>query len=336
MTLHFREGQDAYEISIARRGLSLASGLFNLDRKVLVVTGEGVPQAYARAILGQCSEGFLLSLPDGEDHKTLASVELILEALLDHGFTRSDAIVAVGGGVVGDTAGFAAACYMRGIDWYNVPTTLLSQADSSVGGKTGVNFHGIKNLVGAFKQPAGVLIDPDTLDTLSPRLFAEGFAEIVKMAATGDASLFRLLESTADPRPLMEEILAAALSIKIAVVEADPRESGLRAVLNFGHTIGHAVEGAGQGKYYHGEAVAIGMLYMSCGEAAGRIEDLLKKYGLPTEDPFSADELMAFAAHDKKNRGGRIKLVKVKEIGSFTFEEAGPEELKSIIQARKI
>ena len=336
MTLHFREGPHAYDITIARGALSLASGLFSLKRKVLVVTGDGVPQAYSQAILVQCSEGFLLSLPDGDDHKTLASVELILEALMAHGFTRSDAIVAVGGGVVGDTAGFAAACYMRGIDWYNVPTTLLSQADSSVGGKTGVNFHGIKNLVGAFKQPAGVLIDPDTLDTLSPRLFAEGLAEIVKMAATGDASLFRLLENTADPRQAMEEILAAALSIKIAVVEADPHESGLRAVLNFGHTIGHAVESAGKGKYYHGEAVAIGMLYMSYGDAAVRIEALLKKFGLPTKDPFSTDELMAFAAHDKKQRGGIFKLVKVKEIGSFIFESAEPGELRSIIQARKI
>lgn len=336
MTLHFRQGPDAYDITIARGALPLASGLFNLDRKVLVVTGEGVPKEYSRAILGQCSEGYLLSLPDGEEHKTLASVELILEALLEHGFTRSDAIVAAGGGVVGDTAGFAAACYMRGIDWYNVPTTLLSQADSSVGGKTGVNFHGIKNIVGAFKQPSGVLIDPATLDTLSPRLFSEGMAEIIKMAATSDAALFRKLEDTVDPGPSMEEILASALRIKISVVEADPHEAGLRAVLNFGHTLGHALEGAGKGKYFHGEAVAIGMMYMSSGEAAGRIENLLRRYGLPTGDSFSTEELMAFASHDKKKRGGKIKLVKLKEIGSFTFEEATPEELKSIIQARKI
>ena len=244
MTLHFRQGADAYDITIARGALSQAGELFKLDRKVLVVTGEGVPPQYADTLLSQCSEGFLLTVPEGEANKTLASVELILEALLEHGFTRSDAVVAVGGGVVGDTAGFAAACYMRGIDWYNVPTTLLSQADSSVGGKTGVNLHGVKNIVGAFRQPAGVLIDPDTLDTLSPRLFSEGLAEIIKMAATSDAELFRLLESADDIRPIMEVVLAAALCIKIAVVEADPTEHGLRAVLNFGHTIGHPLEGA--------------------------------------------------------------------------------------------
>ena len=193
--------------------------------------------------------------------------------------------------------------------------------------------------MGAFHQPSGVLIDPGTLETLGPRLFAEGMAEIIKMAATGDAALFRLLEQTEDLQPVMEDILAAALRIKISVVQADPAEHGLRAVLNFGHTIGHALEaaansGSGPG-LYHGEAVAIGMLYMAEGEAKTRIERLLQKFGLPTEDAFCADELMKFAASDKKRRGNKIKLVRVKEIGSFRFEEAGPEELKDIIQDRK-
>ena len=222
MTLEFRQGGTAYDITVSRGCLSLAGRLFNLQRKVLVVTGEGVPPQYAQTVLSQCPEGWLLTIPEGEANKTLSSVELILGALLEHGFTRSDAVVAVGGGVIGDTTGFAAACYMRGIDWYNVPTTLLSQADSSVGGKTGVNLHGVKNIAGAFHQPSGVLIDPDTLDTISPRLFSEGLAEIIKMAATSDAALFKLLEAAPDLRPLMEQVLTSALSIKIHVVSQDP------------------------------------------------------------------------------------------------------------------
>ena len=385
MTLRYSNEAISYDITIAPGALAQAGDLFCLQRKVLVVTDKGVPEQYAAAILNQCGEGWLLTLEGGEEHKNIDSVQLILSALTEHGFTRGDALVAVGGGVVGDTVGFAAACYMRGIDWYNVPTTLLSQVDSSVGGKTGVNFHGIKNLVGAFHHPSGVLIDTLTLDTLSPRLFAEGLAEVIKMAATSDAALFETLESTTDIRSILPDVIASALRIKISVVESDPTEHGLRAVLNFGHTIGHAIEAAsaagetdagiasedrgrpwprewegpapsGVGgmsaaksfggnsrevepaaaSFYHGEAVAVGMLYMAEGEAKKRIGKVLKKYGLPTEDPFSTDELMEFASHDKKKRGGKVKLVKVNEIGSFRFEEAGLEELRQIIQARKI
>lgn len=326
-----------FPLTIARGALSRAGELFDLQRKVMVVTGEGVPQQYARAVLSRCGDGHLLILPEGEGNKTLASVETILNALLEQEFTRSDAVVAVGGGVIGDTAGFAAACYMRGIDWYNVPTTLLSQADSSVGGKTGVNLAGVKNIVGAFRQPAGVLIDPDVLDTLSPRLFAEGLAEIIKMAASCDADLFRILEETGELRPRMEEILERALRIKIGIVDADPEEHGLRSVLNFGHTVGHAIEAAGsEAVFYHGEAVAVGMLYMSSGEARERIGALLRRFGLPTEDPFSAEELMTFAMHDKKKRGNGIKIVTVDTIGSYNFKEIDAEELENIIKARKI
>ena len=389
MTLRYSNEAISYAITIAPGALAQAGELFALRRKVLVVTGKCVPRQYAETILSQCGEGFLLVIPEGESNKTLASVELILSTLLEHGFTRGDALVAVGGGVVGDTVGFAAACYMRGIDWYNVPTTLLSQVDSSVGGKTGVNLHGVKNIVGAFHHPSGVLIDTRALDTLSPRLFSEGLAEVIKMAATSDAALFRLLEDTTDVRSILPDVIASALRIKISVVESDPTEHGLRAVLNFGHTIGHAIEAAAAadnsgvvpqapvsvstlghvrgrgpqaersgrdepalrakisgaeapvgiqngGSFYHGEAVAIGMMYTSSGEAKERIERVLKKYGLPTEDGFGVEELMEYAAHDKKKREGKVKLVKVDEIGSFRFEEAGPEELRSIIQARKI
>jgi 3-dehydroquinate synthase len=335
MSLEFRSGNVAYGISIGNGLLSEAGRIFDLRRKVLVVTDEGVPEAYAQAILSQCAEGSLLVIPQGEESKTLACCESILSVLLEGGFTRKDAIVAVGGGVVGDISGFAAACYQRGIDYYNVPTTLLSQVDSSVGGKTAVNFHGVKNIVGAFHHPAGVLIDPQTLSTLSPRLFSEGLAEVIKMAATSDAALFSLLEESTDLNPLLPEIIAAALRIKIAVVEQDPEEKDLRAVLNFGHTVGHAIEAASAGSYFHGEAVAAGMLYTAEGDAARRIEALLHKFSLPVSDPFTTEELMRYAVRDKKRSGGRVKLVRVDTIGKFRFEWADEAALEALIQSRK-
>lgn len=302
---------------------------FALNRKVLIITDKGVPPQYARTVLSSCPQGSVFTLEEGEGNKTLATVEAILNELLTLGFTRSDAIVAVGGGMVGDIAGFAAACYQRGIDWYNVPTTLLSQADSCVGGKTGVNLSGVKNAVGAFHLPRGVLVDVATLDTLSPRVFSEGMAEIIKMAATSDAGLFRILESgdyTA------EELVSRALDIKLGVVGRDPKESGERAVLNFGHTVGHAIEAAGKGAFFHGEAVAAGMTYFSLGEAKSRIQALLRRFNLPTEDPFDADTLMRFASSDKKKSAVGFKTVWVDEIGSYSFRTLSADELRGVIQ----
>ena len=338
MTLHCHFGQDAYDIRIGRGLLAEAGRLLDLRRKVLVVTDSGVPEDYARTILRQCREGSLLTIPQGEGAKTPETLLSILDELLRLGFTRSDAVVAVGGGVVGDIAGFAAAVYQRGIEYYNVPTTLLSQVDSSVGGKTAVNFRGVKNIVGAFHNPSAVLIDPDTLLTLDSRLFAEGVAEVVKMAATSDAGLFSLLEQTPDLGPVLPEVIASALRIKIDVVAKDPQEKGLRAVLNFGHTIGHAIEAASAkspAPFYHGEAVAAGMMYTSAGEARSRIARLLDKFGLPTSDPFGADELLSYALKDKKRSGAAVKLVLVDKPGEFRFEWADEDSLRQLIQSRK-
>ena len=338
MTLHCHFGQDAYDIRIGRGLLAEAGRLLDLRRKVLVVTDSGVPEDYARTILGQCREGSLLTIPQGEGAKTPETLLSILDELLRLGFTRSDAVVAVGGGVVGDIAGFAAAVYQRGIEYYNVPTTLLSQVDSSVGGKTAVNFRGVKNIVGAFHNPSAVLIDPDTLLTLDSRLFAEGVAEVVKMAATSDAGLFSLLEQTPDLGPVLPEVIASALRIKIDVVAKDPQEKDLRAVLNFGHTIGHAIEAASAmtpSPFYHGEAVAAGMMYTSEGEARSRIARLLEIFGLPTSDPFGTDELLSYALKDKKRSGAAVKLVLVDKPGEFRFEWAGEDSLRQLIQSRK-
>ncbi len=372
MTLRFDSSGVRYDISVGSGLLSQAGRLFDLERKVLVITDEGVPEEYAATVLRQCREPYLLVLPQGEGSKSIATLERIFDELLRAGFTRKDAIVAVGGGVVGDVSGFAAACWQRGIDYYNVPTTLLSQVDSSVGGKTAVNFHGIKNIVGAFHHPSGVIADTSVLETLSPRLFAEGMAEVIKMAATLDASLFELLESTDDVHPLLPEVIYRALKLKLDVVAQDPSEKGLRAVLNFGHTIGHAVEAAGALRpeeghgvasrplpegplplteprvatsmaplrpkgagYFHGEGVAIGMTYTSEGEARERIEKLLLKYGLPVSDPFDPQDLMRLALKDKKRGEAGTKIVWVDAIGSYSFRNLDDTQLFTLINNRK-
>ena len=335
MTLTCPTKQGNYDIVIGRGVLGCTGAELDLDRKVLVVTDSGVPAIYADTVLAACREGVRFVLPQGEASKNLDNWQAVLGTLLDHGFTRSDAIVAVGGGVVGDLAGFAAASYMRGIDFYNIPTTLLSQLDSSVGGKTGVDFGGVKNLVGAFKQPRKVLIDPDCLKTLTPRQLHEGLAEGIKMAATSDAALFKFIADTDDLDRDLEAILETALRIKRDVVAADTDEKGLRRVLNFGHTVGHAIEAAAGGALFHGECVAAGMPYFCSAEARSRLLPVLEKYCLPTRDPFDPDTLLSYIVHDKKASGREITCVFVEEIGRFEFRKLSPEQIRDLIQKHK-
>ena len=310
--------------------------MLDLDRKVLVVTDDGVPAQYAETVLHACKEGFRFVLPQGEASKNLDNWQALLAAMLDHGFTRGDAVVAVGGGMVGDLAGFAAASYMRGITFYNIPTTLLSQLDSSIGGKTGVDFGGVKNIVGAFYQPDGVLVDPDCLKTLSPRQLHEGLAEGIKMAATCDAELFRLIAGTDDLERDLETIIVGGLRIKRDVVQADTEEKGLRRVLNFGHTVGHAIEAASGGALFHGECVAAGMMYFCSDEARAELQPVLVKYGLPVTDPFDPDTLLSYVLHDKKmGDGGEITCVQVERIGQYSFLRLGAEAIRELIQKYK-
>ena len=316
-----------YDIVLERGSLKKAGQLLELDRRVLVVTDEGVPPEYAGCVAGQCKEPVVVTVPRGEGSKSFEQLERLLSAMLEASFTRGDCVVAVGGGVVGDLSGFAASCYMRGIDFYNIPTTLLSQVDSSVGGKTAVNFGGVKNIVGAFYQPKKVIIDPETLKTLERRQLMAGLAEAIKMAATSSAELFELIEKSEDLDADLPEIIRRSLCIKRDVVEQDPKENGLRRILNFGHTVGHAVEGFNKGKLLHGECVALGMPPMCSGEALERVTKVLKKYGLPTEIEQSADELMPYLKHDKKMTANSVKVVLVDKIGQFRICDMKPEEI---------
>ena len=331
MTIPMNLGEDSYEIVVERGLLAKAKEYLNLDRRVLVVTDTGVPASYAQALAGQCKEGVICTVEQGEDSKSPETFCHLLQTMLDHGFSRKDCVVAVGGGVVGDLAGFAASAYMRGIDFYNIPTTLLSQIDSSIGGKTAINFGGVKNVVGAFYQPGKVLIDPDLLSTLPPRQISNGLAEAVKMALTSDKELFGLFEQ-GDVENSIDEIILRSLRIKKSVVEQDEKEAGLRKVLNFGHTVGHGIEATAEPPLYHGECVALGMLPM-CGEGIRpRVLAVLKKCGLYRKTDYCWDGIAKAAFHDKKANGDSVTVIYVNEIGSFEMQT---EQCAAVIEMAK-
>jgi 3-dehydroquinate synthase len=314
-------GEVNYDVIVDRGALSYVGEIFSLGRKVLVVTDDGVPTRYAQQVLSAAKNGYLITLKSGEENKNFEQYKRVLEALCDNAFTRTDCVVAVGGGVVGDLAGFCAATYMRGIDFYNVPTTLLAQLDSSVGGKTAIDFMGYKNCVGAFYPPQKVLIDPDVLDTLDDRQFYSGLVEAVKMSATYDADLFGFIEKCSDARRDAQEIIERAVSIKRDVTERDPKEKGERKVLNFGHTIGHAIESIAMPKLLHGECVGLGMLAVSKGEVRERIESVLRKYSLPVSYEINESEIIDLVRHDKKASGDEVSLVTVPSIGSYEIKK---------------
>ena len=317
MTLRTELGDRSYDITVERGALARAGEKMKLSRRALIVTDSGVPKKYVEAVAVQCAAPTVVTVPAGETSKNLTVFGSLLSRMLAGNFTRTDCVVAVGGGVVGDLSGFAAACYMRGIDFYNVPTTLLAQVDSSVGGKTAVDLDGVKNCVGSFWQPRAVVIDPDVLATLPKRQIANGMAEVVKMALTSDAELFGMLETeSAD----IETVILRSLQIKKAVVEADECESGLRRVLNFGHTLGHGIESAaGLHDLLHGECVALGMLPLCAPEVRARLLKLLKRLRLPTVLPVSPETVLGAVCHDKKCDGGAVSYVYVPRVGEYEF-----------------
>ena len=318
-----------YNIYIERGVLKKAGELLNLDRKVLIVTDEGVPEEYAETVAAQCKTAVTVTVSQGEDSKSIKVYEMLLMKMLENGFTRKDAVVAVGGGVCGDLAGFVAASFMRGVDFYNIPTTVLSQVDSSIGGKVAVNLGGIKNIVGAFYQPKAVLVDPDTLKTLPDRQISAGLAEAVKMAVNFDKELFERIETQENPMDIIDGIIEGSLLIKKRVVEADEKESGLRKVLNFGHTVGHAIESVAKGELYHGECVALGMLAVCDGEVKDRVENVLESLKLPTGFKADRDALSEAVSHDKKAGAGTTTVIICDEIGTFKMQEETTEEIKA-------
>lgn len=320
-------GKDSYDIVVERGVHQIADKHFDLNRKVLLLTDTNIPDRYTNKVASLCKSCVIYALPAGENSKSLETYSEVIRVMLKNGFTRKDCVVALGGGVVGDLAGFVASTYMRGIDFYNIPSTLLSQVDSSIGGKTAVNFGGVKNIVGTFYQPKKVIIDIELMFTLAVRQTENGLAEVIKMAATSDKELFESLENR-KVTVNIEPTVIKAINIKKAVVEQDEKEAGLRRVLNFGHTIGHAIEVTTD--LYHGEAVALGMLPL-CSEAVReRLIKTLKLQGVLREVSLDFEKIEEAILHDKKSQGDTITTVFVNEIGSFEFKEMTVKEIVNL------
>jgi 3-dehydroquinate synthase len=356
-TLTVNLGDRSYSIHVGDGILSEAGDFLQqagLRGKVAVITNPTVAQLYLDPVHESLTRtGFdviPVLIPDGEEHKNLGSLSTIYDRLIADRFERRSCVLALGGGVVGDLAGFAAATFLRGIAYVQVPTTLLAQVDSSVGGKTGVNHHDGKNLIGAFHQPRLVLIDVAVLQSLPRREFIAGLAEVIKYGVIEDPALFKVLEEKMSKlmdqdRDLLSQVIATSCAIKAKVVEKDEREDDYRAVLNFGHTIGHALEAATEyQKYLHGEAVGIGMAQAAaisvqqgfCDQRSlERIRKLIKKAGLPLEIPrdVSMQNLVQSMEVDKKSAGGKIRFVMCAGIGKTGFHALSPGEILGALGA---
>ncbi len=350
-TITVNLGPRSYPIIIGRE---LLNGGFDLSGFVgggdcLIVSNVTVAPLYREQLEANLSAKKIttVELPDGEAHKTLATMQVILDQLVASGANRDTTVIALGGGVVGDITGFAAACYMRGVAFIQVPTTLLAQVDSSVGGKTGVNHPQGKNLIGAFHQPNAVLIDTDTLTTLPDRELKAGLAEVIKHGAICDLSFFAWIEQNIDhllakdPAALAHAIQRSC-EIKAGVVADDEREAGRRAILNFGHTFGHAIEHClGYGEWLHGEAVAAGMVQAAVlsGIAESdiqRLRTLVQRAGLPVEPPaITAQDWMSAMGMDKKVQHKKLRFVLLRSLGDAHFTaDYDAQRLKRILGSK--
>lgn len=315
------------------------------SRKLCVVTDSRVDELYGEAVLnlldGKCLKAAKYVFPEGEKYKTLDTVKDVYRFLIQEGFDRKDMLIALGGGVVGDLTGYTAATYLRGIDFVQVPTTLLSQADSSIGGKTGVDFDGYKNMVGAFKMPRLVYMNLAVLATLEDRQFFSGFAEIMKHGLIRDSIFYEWLienmyEICERDLNVLQEMLQRSCSIKKLVVEKDPTEQGDRALLNLGHTIGHAIEKYKDFELYHGECVALGCVaaaYISwkkdmlAMEEYYEIRDMFVPFNLPISvDDIDPSEILKLTKSDKKMEAGNLKFILLKKIGKAVIDRSVTED----------
>ncbi|MDD5052938.1 MAG: 3-dehydroquinate synthase [Sulfuricurvum sp.] len=331
---------DSYSIHIGELPLLEFSG------KVAILTNPKVAGLHLKTLLSRISakEVYIITIPDGEQYKTLETIEFITDRMFDHRLNRKSHLIAFGGGVIGDMGGFAASLYNRGIDFTQIPTTLLSQVDASVGGKTGINNRFGKNLIGAFHQPRAVFIDPSFLETLPSREFGAGVAEIVKMAITFNRDFFEWLETNdLHDKTNLSVAIQKAVETKAAVVEEDEKEQGLRAALNYGHTFGHVIENETKYEtYLHGESVAIGMIManeLACEcelmsrEEAIRVKELLAKYALPLSYEIADVEKFYQAFFlDKKSADSAITFILPRGIGNVEITDViEPTTVKKIL-----
>lgn len=331
MKLNVNLENHSYPIYIERNAIQKVHEYIPVSRKIAIITDTGVPEKWVNIVKEQCPDSFICTIPQGEQSKCFDQYKHLLEEMISHNMSRKDSIIAVGGGVVGDLAGFVAASYMRGIDFYNIPTTVLSQVDSSVGGKVAIDMGSYKNIVGAFWQPKTVIIDPNVLSTLSLRQQHNGLCEALKMGLILDDHLVSLFEQeTLD----IDTIITRSIELKRDVVQQDERESNLRKILNFGHTIGHAIESAyGLNTYLHGECVAMGMLFFIEDKTLKqRVLNIYKKLDLPQVPDYDTATLLEYVTHDKKSNHNTVSTVLVEQSGSYIIKELSFKEIQEVLE----
>ena len=333
MELTVKTHTRTYPIYIKEGCIQNVGEHINLNRKVMIITDENIPKEYIEIVSKQCKEAFVYTSISGEDAKSLENYQRICEYMLECQMSRADLIIAIGGGVIGDLSGFVAATYMRGIEFINIPTSTLSQIDSSIGGKVAVNLGFTKNIIGAFYPPSAVFIDFNTLKSLPKRHYYNGLVEALKAGLIYDPSIFDLFENE-DIDDNLATIIYKSLVMKKNVVEEDEFEMGIRKILNFGHTIGHGLE-----SYFnlhdllHGEAVALGMLYVVNDETIKeRMISIYNKLHLPINTSYEVDEVYHYIVNDKKAKHGKISLIKVDEIGKAYIEEVELTEIHRLLE----
>lgn len=329
MKIEVKTKERDYSVILQRGILASASSLIGRQGHVFLISDDGVPAKWRDLLSQQYPDASMFIFQNGEASKNFDTLQQILKAMQEAHLSRKDTVIALGGGVVGDMAGFASAIYMRGIRYINIPTTSLSQIDSSIGGKTAIDFNQVKNSVGAFWQPDMVLVDPDTLSTLTPRHYHNGLAEAVKEGLIKDADLFAIFEKD-DWNDHIEEIIERCLMIKRDVVEKDEREGGERKLLNFGHTFGHAYESYfGMNGYYHGECVGLGMMtVLNHQEIKERLAKVLTRLELPVTCKADPEKIYELMLQDKKADHDHITMIQVDEIGSGYLEDWTLEQVK--------
>lgn len=331
MIINVKTNSSSYDVIIQKNILENVENYIDINKKILIVTDDGIPEIYIDLIVNKINNPLIFKIKQGEKSKNLDNTMQIIDILMENDFSRNDIVIALGGGVVGDLAGFASSIYKRGLNFINIPTTLLAQVDSSIGGKTAIDHNNVKNIIGSFYPPKKVLIDPNTLKTLDKRQLHAGLVESIKMAMTFDERLFELIEQSLNIFNDIENIIYQSLLIKKDVVEKDEKESGLRKVLNFGHSIGHGLESYFDMKYLHGECVGLGMLYMVDESLKERLIKLLKKYDLPIKIEYDKDEVFKYILKDKKADSEYIDIIKVDKLATYKIEKILISKIKDYL-----
>lgn len=330
MELYIKTASGGYPIYLGRNIICMIKKHIHQKQKILLITDENIPFSLKNKVKSEIGDCHEYVCHPGEQSKTLTVYESIIQYLIQNHFSRKDMIIALGGGVIGDLSGFVASTYLRGIAYINIPTTTLSQIDSSIGGKVAINVENTKNMIGSFYPPQAVIVDFDTLKSLDQRNYRSGLVEAMKSGMIADPSLFSLFEQYDDA--LLEKIIYKSLLVKKNIVEQDEREGGLRKVLNFGHTLGHGFESYGQcQELLHGEAVALGIYKIVNDDLKKRLRPIYEKLNWPMDYVYDKDAVYDYILNDKKANHDTIDVILVEKIGQYKIQRMNIAELKALL-----